>query len=371
MPKLTQPNSPGQMLVSVPTPTPVPQKVVQPPVAPAQPKQPVAPKQASPFRRTANASSLILPFPGNAPSDGSKARAHYRSILRAQPKQMQKKSEPVKPNKTRPKRFASNLQIKKPPRGIAYHQIKGNHVFDYAPAKPKVGSPFVTKTPNVTVDPSVSAQDMIDVFGHVPHPHDLAAMANGGDGLSTKVVKRGDSLRSITAHPESPFHYLATRVFAKDGTVHNESFEKSDDSPIRFRGGELLRAQAETLAAHGFHTIHTHAAGNPASMAVLNSGGKGYIGYHVWPGLGFDGPLTHSHQEALAAHGVDLDPNEPNWIGDHLDDPKFADAWKNHVGTAIDLKFDLTHSSPSWDRLRKKTKWTNESKPAKAQNAQR
>jgi len=339
MPALTTPNAPGQMLVSVPTPQPVQQKQPKPPAPPRPP-------QASTFRRKANAGSLILPYPGAEPADDSKARASYRTILRAQPKQMQKKSEQLK-------RFGAEFQTKKPPKGMAYHQIRGDDAFDYAPGKPKVGSPFITKAPRIKIDKSVSAQDLIDTFGHVPHPHDLAAMSNGGDGLDTLIYKdpQGE-INGATMAMSGTRHYSAHRVFSQDGTVHNMSFEKHPNSPIKISGSEAFRAQAEALAAHGFHTIETHAAGNPESMAALNRGEHGYIGYFVWPGLGFDGPLENKHIEALRANGIDLDPKEPNWIGDHLDDPKFADTWKHRAGTSIGLKFNLEHGSPSWERRR-------------------
>ena len=105
----------------------------------------------------------------------------------------------------------------------------------------------------------------------------------------------------------------------------------------KFRGGlgaRLFADRAKELAAAGVDRIENHAAR-----------GQGWNGYATWPKLGYDAPLP-SHMQASLPRGL----QGAKTVLDLHQTPEGEAWWKKH-GDSIDMKFDLTPGSRSWQKL--------------------
>lgn len=191
----------------------------------------------------------------------------------------------------------------------------------------------------------------------------LFAASNAHDGARI-FATAGDPTGAAHAHESVAFEvsgdgYEAWRIFYRDAdknlVCYNASFEVEKDgegpdakptNPNLPRGADLLANQVRALKALGVDRIETNAAGNATSAAI-----GGYVGYQVWPKLGYDGPINPYYLRLMP-------PALQEQMGDSnrilkLYETKAGQEWWAENGSSINLTFDLKDGSDSLKTLEK------------------
>ncbi len=119
-----------------------------------------------------------------------------------------------------------------------------------------------------------------------------------------------------------------------------------------FRGQDLavrsIVVQARCAANLGFAYLSTYAAGDISTATAINQA-EAWSGYYVWPRLGFNAEIPEDVASLL--------PPELRYattLIDLVSTARGAQFWFEH-GHGLDLKFDLTDRSISWQTLMRYT----------------
>ncbi len=110
--------------------------------------------------------------------------------------------------------------------------------------------------------------------------------------------------------------------------------------------------QARAAQELGFESIDLYAAGDFA-MANIKFPEDRWVGYWVWPRLGFDANVPSHVQRKLPQ-----DLSSCKKISDLMATVNGQEAWKIH-GDGVDVSFDLTPGSVSWHLLGRYTQVRN------------
>ena len=106
--------------------------------------------------------------------------------------------------------------------------------------------------------------------------------------------------------------------------------------------------QARAAQRLGFESIDLYAAGD-YSMANIKFPEDRWVGYWVWPRLGFDADIPSHVQIRLPP-----DLSSCTKISELMATVNGQEAWKIH-GDGVDVSFDLTAGSVSWNLLERYT----------------
>lgn len=162
------------------------------------------------------------------------------------------------------------------------------------------------------------------MFGRVLKPHEWATLAGAPDKAHV-VVSRADAERIYVSWRTS--EGSAERSIHKH-YIYNEIFTAEQSG-----GGLGLRAfgrQVEFASKLGFSKIKTEAAKSDY-----------FVGYKVWPKLGYDGPVSAYTKSVLPKQF-----SKATKISDLMRSQKGREAWAEH-GEQTHMTFDLTKGSYS------------------------
>lgn len=189
----------------------------------------------------------------------------------------------------------------------------------------------------------------------------LFAAANAHDGATVEAWE-GDLTAAVTDRPSfsldtSGDGYTAYRVFYRDAdqklVCYNASFEVYKDgtgpgakpvNPNLPRGADLLANQIRALKTLGGDRIETNAAGDARTAKD-----GGYVGYKVWPKLGYDGPIPLDTRQKMPP-GLKEQMGGSNRLSALYATAAGRSWWEEH-GHSIYLSFDLGDNSYSMRTL--------------------
>ena len=180
----------------------------------------------------------------------------------------------------------------------------------------------------------------LDVFGLRHDVAMLARLAGAPDG-SIITVSRLPGLDALSLSVHHPvFWFPSEYALFNDG--HNLGLSMTVES-IYVRGelqdqGIGTRSVMLTLLeakAQGFRFVSLEAAGSAGKRHT-------FFGYHVWPSMGFDAALPTTTRRRLP---VEFEKAER--LSDLMQTEEGVQWWYDH-GEAIELEFDLTEDSVSW-----------------------
>lgn len=227
---------------------------------------------------------------------------------------------------------------------------------------PAHGKPAAS--PNVTVsyggDQTKITAAIRSTFGKDVHPNTLAGAANALDGADVHISTTAHSgLLQVVVRNKNGSE--AKRTFYKDHrgelVCDNGAFNnKVKEGHERVPGAEMLKGQVQHLREIGVSKIVTQAEGSKADP-------KGYVGYTVWPKLGYDGQMTEGQfkklppevQTAMGAKkgflGLGGNKGSRSVMALH-NTPGGPEAWAEH-GSTFDATFDLKDGSANMKALDK------------------
>jgi hypothetical protein len=171
----------------------------------------------------------------------------------------------------------------------------------------------------------------------------VAALVGAPDGADIKILwdKFGKKF-DVTSRAQGFASDRYVKV-GRDGKPRVENFQVIIDpaSPHKGTGARLFARQVDALTRTGQTEIKTNAKGSASN--------KKYVGYKVWPKLGYDGPVPNKYLRKMPAELRDQAGDTPR-----LSDVLGTDAgrkWWDANGGDIDLAFDLRSGSASRMRL--------------------
>ncbi|MCG9895427.1 MAG: minor capsid protein, partial [Fimbriimonadaceae bacterium] len=113
-----------------------------------------------------------------------------------------------------------------------------------------------------------------------------------------------------------------------------------------FRLGEDAQGKGIALRTLGRQAIIMQNLGGSHLMCnAYRSDHGGYIGYHVWPSLGYDGEVPEEFLEQF--------PGSPARFADLRESPEWMNIWMEH-GTSFDAVFNLEPGSRDFDWLKRR-----------------
>lgn len=182
-------------------------------------------------------------------------------------------------------------------------------------------------------------------FGKVLEPDEIAGLAGLSeemkDGDSVRIMKTpsGIYLRAVTSDIKEMI-----RTFQKDAQgkkyINNKVFETVDKGSGV--GLKVFASQVERAIKSKFSYITCEAAGDRANPK--------YVGYYVWPRMGYDAKLSDDYIHAYEfeiSEVIGRDPKErPVRLSDLMKTPAGREFWKNNGHSTI-VNFDLSKGSLS------------------------
>lgn len=197
---------------------------------------------------------------------------------------------------------------------------------DLTPAEEKAQMQTVSKL----LGKNVSEKDIASMLGA---PDDAVISMHMYSGKEIKFYVKSDAV-------------AAQRTLKRDSRgnlyIHNDEIVVGKDFRGQGIGPKMVAKQIHFAAKLGVKYLDTNAA-------RLEVGGTEiYVGYKVWPRMGYDGPLPQNIRDSA-----------PKSLGkisrmrDVMATKEGRDWWEKDGGESIDLKFDLTPGSYSRETLKK------------------
>jgi len=185
-------------------------------------------------------------------------------------------------------------------------------------------------------------------------PEQMVLDLAGGGGLQGQLssvrIVADDNYVSITGEGDNIFEY-EREIFLKDGKVDrvkNSILELSEDAPPG-TGTRMLATQVASLKEAGGRVIQTVGSG---------CFDCDYVGYYVWPLLGFDQKLPENDVEQLPPEIreelEDTGGGEPFYISELMSFKEGRDYWKEYGSELEDLEFQVDETDVLDSYLEKK-----------------
>lgn len=163
-------------------------------------------------------------------------------------------------------------------------------------------------------------------------PGDVASLCGVRSGSELDVSSSGNALR-VTVHHADYVAYRNLRMVHGQLSIENEKIEVNVTG--RGIGTEAVIQQCLHAARLNVNKITLEAARSDA-----------YIGYKIWPKMGFNASLPESLRRRLKAIGI-----EASDFLELMASPDGRAYWEEH-GFTVKMSFDLRKDSRSWDVLR-------------------
>lgn len=158
-------------------------------------------------------------------------------------------------------------------------------------------------------------------------------------------------LEAISLHISHPAVFSMTRLLRQDANhdwyVENAKFRIRADYAGRGLAARSLTVQARAAQQLGFRYIALDAVGD-YTLARLRFPEDRWVGYWVWPRLGFDANIPESTLRRLPE-----DFQNCRRVAELMDTDEGLNAWELYGETLNGARFDLTAGSTSWQLLAK------------------
>jgi hypothetical protein len=178
------------------------------------------------------------------------------------------------------------------------------------------------------------------VMGRDLSNQELASLVGAPDGAKVAVTPGyyGNSIQLSVQHPsiENAGRTLS-RNQAGDLVMHNDIFRVKEGQGGQGFGFEMVGRQMENARKLGVKRVETHAA--------RSDGPGGYVGYKVWPKIGYDAALPSSQRAALPP-GL----KGAQRVSD-LYRTKEGREWWEKNGQGLEMTFDLSPGSYSLKKM--------------------
>ena len=138
----------------------------------------------------------------------------------------------------------------------------------------------------------------------------------------------------------------ASRSLYRNGEGHLEIHNNIFTTKVTRTGfgSEMVGRQMEQASKLGVRFISTDAA--------RSAGPRGYIGYHVWPKMGYDGPIPANVLPALRRSNLPGNLRNATNVGELHGSKAGTEWWEKH-GDWIKVKFDTKPGSYSMKKMAK------------------
>ncbi len=183
----------------------------------------------------------------------------------------------------------------------------------------------------VTVQVSGKAQENLErILGRVPSAPELIRLMGLTPSEPATLYVGADGDTVTFALKDHPHVLIQGRVLYLDGDepVLEHSHLRLDEAAPQGYGSRLFARAVATAHALGIRRIETLAQ-------RADDAEPPYIGYYVWPLLGYDGELPEYLRERLAAAGF-----AKGTLGEVMADPAAREWWKRH-GASVHCAFDV------------------------------
>lgn len=214
------------------------------------------------------------------------------------------------------------------------------------PGRPSNPRKFGPSQASVRVAPDQTEDQVLAVMRSIlgrPRAalREAANLAGAPDDASVTVAvmpRQGRRVVQIVVQGEM-VHLVALLYPGLDGNpvLENEEVNVSEESQQHGLGTRLIGRQVEHGIRLGVAEIRAYA---------VRDDGMGYVGYWVWPLLGFDGALPAEIRRRL--------PGDLAWASRvrNLISCKEGQAWWWEHGDSVSVVFDLTPGSPALRHFR-------------------
>ena len=244
----------------------------------------------------------------------------YQEWLRAKNPEAVKPEEPMTPEAVKQKRHESYKDI----------PVTLKHYNDTV-SKETFSKGETLSTLNKALKTDIQIEDIYDMIG-LDH-----LMTTHSKKPSVHVRMLQGTIEVNVFHPHVEHMYRTIRVDNGEVTIKNQSLHLKDDAP-KGLGTKLLYSQMKHASTHGVSKITCWAA-SP------EDDDDEYVGYKVWPKLGYDGeiPFDPSYMATLEGSAPFLDCKN---ISDLLQKPGGSEWWDGN-GTGFNASFDPSEGSLS------------------------
>lgn len=196
--------------------------------------------------------------------------------------------------------------------------------------------------------------DMVDAVSVFFDEEALIALSGAPSDSTvtvTKVVSAAGDFEAIRLHVHHPCVFSMARFIrlTADGewVIENAKFRIRHDYAGRKLAARSLAIQARAAQELGFRRIVLDAIGDHF-LAQLRHPEDRWIGYWLWPRLGFDAKLPAGAEQRLPYHFQGCQR-----VSELVSSEEGADAWLLHGESLLGATFDLTVGSVSWQLLAK------------------
>jgi hypothetical protein len=182
--------------------------------------------------------------------------------------------------------------------------------------------------------------------GKMSSVEDLSDLAGGGAGKSTRVQFLGvGTAPPLVMEVESEYTNGQTRKLKVDDDgdlyIYNSTLSLKPDAP-KGMGTRILASQVTAARALGVKYLKCE--------AFRNSSDPGWVGYKVWPKMGYDGEVPEGVAskvpDDLADELKEIGAKKP-WMVSDLYTTKSGVQWWEENGDSFEAKFDLADDSHS------------------------
>ena len=180
-------------------------------------------------------------------------------------------------------------------------------------------------------DRPLKMEHVLDMMG-------LHHLAETHGGNQMRVIISGGSIMHVkVSHPHIQDMYR--EIFVKNGkpVIHNMSLCLEDDAP-KGLGTKLIANQILQCRKHGISKIECFAA-DPTHES--NNPKHPYVGYKVWPKMGYDGKIPRYVKNRLPPEYKDYQK-----VSDFYQTPDGVSWWEEN-GRGFNAELDLTEGSHS------------------------
>lgn len=163
---------------------------------------------------------------------------------------------------------------------------------------------------------------------------------------TSKDGKRLEGIRlSVEHHAVVAMERVIHITPDRGGLLTNATFRVRASHRGNRLGARALAVQAEAAREEGFEAIRLDAIGSFAEATAKHLDDR-FIGYWLWPRLGFDAPIPDYVRSKLSPKFSGC-----NLVSELMETQEGVDEWQLYGDTLLAARFDLSENSTSWKLL--------------------